>query len=40
MTVFPVKQSALLCQPEFLLPRQELLQLIHKLTQNLVNITW
>ncbi|WP_033789520.1 glycoside hydrolase family 88/105 protein [Pantoea septica] len=39
MTVFPVKQSALLCQPEFLLPRQELLQLIHKLTQNLVNIT-
>ena len=39
MTVFPVKQSALLCQPEFLLPRRELLQLIHKLTQNLVNIT-
>ncbi|MEZ3498232.1 glycoside hydrolase family 105 protein [Pantoea sp. KPR_PJ] len=39
MTVFPVKQSALLCQPDFLLPRQELLQLIHKLTQNLVNIT-
>ena len=39
MTVFPVKQSALLRQPEFLLPRQELLQLIHKLTQNLVNIT-
>nr|MBA2816739.1 glycosyl hydrolase family 88 [Candidatus Pantoea persica] len=39
MTVFPVKQSALLRQQEFLLPRQELLQLIHKLTQNLVNIT-
>jgi unsaturated rhamnogalacturonyl hydrolase len=34
-----VKQSALLRQPDFLLPRSELLQLIAKLTDNLVNIT-
>lgn len=39
MTIFPVKQSALLRQPDFLLPRSELLQLIAKLTDNLVNIT-
>ena len=39
MTVFPVKHSKLLCQPEYLLPRSELVQLIQKLTQNLVNIT-
>lgn len=39
MTVFPVKHSKLLCQPEHLLPRSELVQLIQKLTQNLVNIT-
>ncbi|MDF7628284.1 glycoside hydrolase family 88 protein [Erwiniaceae bacterium L1_55_4] len=39
MTVFPVKHSALLRQPEYLLPRSELVQLIHKLTDNLVNIT-
>ncbi|WP_336777130.1 beta-galactosidase BglB [Pantoea sp. USHLN256] len=39
MTVFPVKHSALLRQPEYLLPRTELVQLIHQLTQNLVNIT-
>lgn len=39
MTIFPVKQSALLRQPDFLLSRSELLQLIAKLTDNLVNIT-
>ncbi|HBZ16140.1 MAG TPA: glycoside hydrolase 105 family protein [Pantoea sp.] len=39
MTVFPVKHSALLRQPEYLLPRTELVQLIQQLTQNLVNIT-
>lgn len=39
MTVFPVKQSALLRQPEFLLPREELIRLIARLTDNLVNIT-
>jgi len=39
MTIFPVKQSALLRQPDFLLPRSELLQLIAKLTDNLVSIT-
>jgi len=39
MTIFPVKQSALLRQPDFVLPRSELLQLIAKLTDNLVNIT-
>jgi unsaturated rhamnogalacturonyl hydrolase len=39
MTVFPVKHSDLLRQPEYLLPRKELVQLIHQLTQNLVNIT-
>ncbi|AIX74114.1 MAG: glycoside hydrolase family 88 protein [Mixta calida] len=39
MTVFPVKHSALLRQPEFLLPRPQLVQLIEKLTDNLVAIT-
>ncbi len=39
MTVFPVRQSALLRQPEYLLPRSELVQLIHKLRDNLVSIT-
>ncbi|MDR7341959.1 unsaturated rhamnogalacturonyl hydrolase [Pantoea alhagi] len=39
MTVFPVKHSALLRQPEFLLPRSELVTLIEKLTNNLVAIT-
>ncbi|PIF22524.1 beta-galactosidase BglB [Candidatus Pantoea floridensis] len=39
MTVFPVKHSVLLRQPEYLLPRTELVQLIQQLTQNLVNIT-
>ncbi|WFL68925.1 glycoside hydrolase family 88 protein [Pantoea sp. X85] len=39
MTVFPVKHSALLRQPEYLLPRTELVQLIQRLTHNLVNIT-
>lgn len=39
MTVFPVKHSVLLRQPEYLLPRSELVQLIQKLTDNLVNIT-
>lgn len=39
MTVFPVKHSALLCQPEFMLPRSELVTLIEKLTNNLVAIT-
>lgn len=39
MTVFPVKYSALLRQPEFLLPRSELVTLIEKLTNNLVAIT-
>lgn len=39
MTVFPVKQSALLRQPKFLLPRPQLVQLIEKLTDNLVTIT-
>ena len=34
MTVFPVKHSALLRQPEFLLPRPQLVQLIEKLTDN------
>ncbi|MFH8134145.1 glycoside hydrolase family 105 protein [Pantoea osteomyelitidis] len=38
MVVFPVKQSALLRQPDYLLPRSELVQLIHQLTQNLINI--
>ncbi|MFD1803164.1 glycoside hydrolase family 105 protein [Mixta tenebrionis] len=38
MTVFPVKHSALLRQPEFLLPRAQLVQLIEKLTDNLVAI--
>ncbi|QHM70641.1 glycoside hydrolase family 88/105 protein [Mixta intestinalis] len=38
MTVFPVKHSALLRQPEFLLPRPQLVQLIEKLTDNLVAI--
>ncbi|NMP25411.1 glycoside hydrolase family 105 protein [Rahnella sp. SAP-1] len=39
MTVFPVKHSALLRQPEFLLPRDQLKQLIGKLRDNLVNIS-
>ena len=39
MTVFPVKHSALLRQPEFLVPRPELVTLIEKLTDNLVAIT-
>jgi unsaturated rhamnogalacturonyl hydrolase len=39
MTVFPVKHSAFLRQPEYLLPRTELVQLIQRLTHNLVNIT-
>lgn len=38
MVVFPVKQSALLRQPDYLLPRSELVQLIHQLRQNLINI--
>lgn len=39
MTVYPVKHSALLRQPEFLLPRTDLLQLISRLSDNLVGIT-
>lgn len=39
MTLYPVKQSLLLRQPTWLLPRSELVQLIQKLTQNLINIT-
>lgn len=39
MTVYPVKHSALLRQPEFLLPRAALQQLITRLSDNLVGIT-
>lgn len=39
MVVFPVKQSALLRQPDYLLPRSELVQLIDRLTHNLIAIT-
>lgn len=39
MILYPVKHSALLRQPAYLLPRSELLQLIHRVRDNLVNIT-
>lgn len=38
MIVYPVKHSPLLCQPERFIARDELKSLIHKLTDNLVNI--
>ncbi|CAJ0994087.1 Unsaturated rhamnogalacturonyl hydrolase YesR [Sodalis praecaptivus] len=39
MTIFSVKHSALLRQPEYLLSRERLKALIEKVTDNLVNIT-
>lgn len=39
MTVYPVKYSALLRQPEFLLPKPELSKLIARVSDNLVSIT-
>jgi len=39
MTVYPVKYSALLRQPEFLLPKPELRKLIARVSDNLVSIT-
>src|SRR5476649_822936 len=38
MQVFEVKHSALLRQPEYFISRSELQGLIHKVTDNLVNI--
>ena len=38
MTVFPVKHSPLLCQPEHFISREELKALIRRITNNLVNI--
>ncbi|WP_192458806.1 glycoside hydrolase family 88/105 protein [Musicola keenii] len=38
MTIFPVKQSALLRQPEYFISREELKVLICRITDNLINI--
>ena len=38
MIIYPVKHSPLLCQPEHFIARDELKTLIHKVTDNLVNI--
>ncbi len=38
MTIFPVKHSALLRQPEYFISRDALKKLIHNVTHNLINI--
>ncbi|HEY3591768.1 MAG TPA: glycoside hydrolase family 88 protein, partial [Buttiauxella sp.] len=38
MIIYPVKHSPLLCQPVHFIARDELKTLIHKVTDNLVNI--
>ncbi len=38
MIIYPVKHSPLLCQPERFIARDELKSLIHKVTDNLINI--
>lgn len=38
MIIYPVKHSPLLCQPEHFIARDELKTLIHKVTDNLINI--